>query len=213
MAKYLFLLLFLLFSILILAQDTNKVKPIVIYSGEYCVEISKNYIYRYTKCHSQDTSKQKKHFFELVLLDNYEFWVVQNSRNTFQRDSLQFITGTWKIDSQNYVLTVDSISKRFVHFKNSEYRPPYFKKAFFKTPSRAIHLDFEEYSLMLAHVYIHIQHISREIYPPCFCFIILSKTFSFPIKTETLPIQYLDLNIVAEVPRIYTRPVKLIQRP
>ena len=212
MAKQILLLWFSLFAVLSFAQDTSKVKPVVIYSGEFCVEVSEGYSYHYAKCYSQDTSRQKKHFFELVLLDNYEFWAVQNSRNTFQKDSLQFITGTWKIDSQNYVLTVDSISKRFPHFKNVAYRPPYFRKAFFKTPSRAIHLDFEQYSLMLPFIYGGIEHISREIYPPCFCFILLSKTISFPVKTEALPIKYIDYNIHL-VPRIYTRPIKLVPRP
>ena len=194
--------IFCLFSYITLFA---QIKPIVIYSGEYCVERTGDNPLYYKPCQGKnDSSGQKKHIFELVLLDNREFWAVQNSRYTFHRDSLQFITGTWKIDSQNYVLTVDSVSKRFVHFKNSEYRPPYFKKAFFKTPNRAKYLDAENYNFILPASNHNISQEGRFIYPKeCFCFIVLTQTLIFPIELKNLPIQfYLESPTLSEMPRV-----------
>jgi hypothetical protein len=199
MLKHFFLFL-CLFGFLSLAA---QIKPIVIYSGEYCVEISKGYAYHYTKCYSDDSSRHKKHIFELVLLENNEFWAVQNSRNTFQRDSLQFITGRWKIDSQNYVLEADSAPKRFSHFKKVSYRPDYFKRPFFRAPNRARYLDSENYNFVLPATSNNISQEGLFIYPKeCFCFIVLTKTLTFPTQKKSLPIQFFfESSILAEIPR------------
>ncbi len=199
MLKHFFLFLCLFGSLSLAAQ----IKPVVIYSGEYCVERTVINPLYYKPCQQDaDTNRQEKHIFELVLLENNEFWAVQNSRYTFQRDSLQFITGRWKIDSQNYVLEVDSAPKRFSHFKKVSYRPDYFKRPFFRAPNRAQHLDFEEYQMVVPFTHSKMKHISLRIYPTeCFCFIGLTQSFTFPINTTSLPIQYLDPEFTAEIPR------------
>ncbi len=200
MLKHFFLFI-CLFTYLSLAA---QIKPVVIYSGEYCVERTVINPLYYKPCQQgADTNKQEKHIFELVLLENNEFWAVQNSRYTFQRDSLQFITGRWKIDSQNYVLEVDSAPKRFSHFKKVSYRPDYFKRPFFRSPNRARYLDSENYNFVLPATSNNISQEGLFIYPKeCFCFIVLTKTLTFPTQKKSLPIQFFfESSILAEIPR------------
>ncbi len=114
------------------AQDTNKVQTFRIYSGEYCMFPQRDCFlscedavnYGFTMKQIQSVQRMS----ELVMFENQEFWLVQNSMYVQHKDSLLYFTGTWKADGALFKFSFDSIVKPLKHFRKVGYRPAYFKK-------------------------------------------------------------------------------------